>query len=276
MSNPDGKVVVITGAGRRQGIGRATAHRFAREGARLVLTDLDPEAGPASAEISGAPSNLAAIADEIGKTGAEVLAVAVDVAVEADVDRLIAAAVERFGRIDTMVTNAAIFTSQIKVVDLPAEVFSRVLSVNLLGTFLTARAAARQMIAQGDGGAIVTVGSRASRRGSVGLSAYVSSKFGVIGLSQSLALELAPEGIRVNCVCPGAVDTDMYAEAIDGLAAREGLDTAGARDKLVKTVPLGRFTTPDDVAAAIYWFATEESGHVTGQSLNVNGGTWLN
>jgi 2-keto-3-deoxy-L-fuconate dehydrogenase len=275
MSDLEGKVVVITGVGRPQGVGRAAALRFAREGAKLVLADLatgDRRVG----EIEGTPPDLEAVTNEVVAGGGEAIAVPTDVSKEADVRRLIAAAVERFGRVDSMVANAALLAGKGDPLDISLETFMRIQEVNLAGVFLCARESVRQMLAQGGGGTIVTVGSRAARRGDANIAAYSASKFGVIGLTQSFAMAYAKDGIRVNCVCPGAVDTDMYVRQTKDFAAREGLDLEAAREKMGSVIPLGRLTSGEDVAKAIVWFASDETSHVTGQAFNVNGGSWMN
>lgn len=275
MSDLEGKVVVITGVGRPQGVGRAAALRFAREGAKLVLADLatgDRRVG----EIEGTPPDLEAVTNEVVAGGGEAIAVPTDVSKEADVRRLIAAAVERFGRVDSMVANAALLAGKGDPLDISLETFMRIQEVNLAGVFLCARESVCQMLAQGGGGTIVTVGSRAARRGDANIAAYSASKFGVIGLTQSFAMAYAKDGIRVNCVCPGAVDTDMYVRQTKDFAAREGLDLEAAREKMGSVIPLGRLTSGEDVAKAIVWFASDETSHVTGQAFNVNGGSWMN
>ncbi len=275
MSDLEGKVVVITGVGRPQGVGRAAALRFAREGAKLVLADLatgDRRVG----EIEGTPPDLEAVTNEVVAGGGEAIAVPTDVSKEADVRRLIAAAVERFGRVDSMVANAALLAGKGDPLDISLETFMRIQEVNLAGVFLCARESVRQMLAQGGGGTIVTVGSRAARRGDANIAVYSASKFGVIGLTQSFAMAYAKDGIRVNCVCPGAVDTDMYVRQAKDFAAREGLDLEAAREKMGSVIPLGRLTSGEDVAKAIVWFASDETSHVTGQAFNVNGGSWMN
>ena len=279
MNDIEGQVVIVTGAGRPHGVGRATATQFARLGARVIITDLDGQANPTSVarDIDGTKPDLFDVARDLEAQGIDVEAVPCDVSDETQVKALVKAAVDRFGRLDSMFTNAAILADRrIDPLTLDADIFDRVLSVNLRGTFLCARTAARQMIEQGTGGSIVTVGSRASRRGNPSLPAYSASKFGVIGLTQSLAMSFAPQGIRVNCVCPGSVDTDMTMPDWRNLADVEGTDIESAKEKVSTGVPLGRLTSPTDVANAIVWFASSAAAHVTGQSLNVNGGTWLN
>ena len=184
------------------------------------------------------------------------------------------AAVETYGRLDVVVCNAAILAgAHVDPLVLPAETFSRVLAVNLTGMFLTARSGARRM--GEDGGAIVTVGSRASRRGNPALVAYSAAKFGVIGLTQSLAMSLASRQIRVNCVCPGAVDTDMGDAEAERQAASRGMTAEALRAERANAMPMGRLTTPEDVANAIVWLAGEETAQLTGQAIDVNGGTWM-
>lgn len=272
-----GKVAVVTGVGRPRGIGRATALRLAREGARLVLADLGSAMEQTKRDVTGVAPDLARVAAEVETAGAEVLAVPTDISVPAEVDQLLQQAVDHFGRIDIMVCNAAILPDRdIDLMALSAATFSRVLAVNLTGTFLCAQSAARHMMRQGHGGNIITIGSRAARRGSSNLIAYSSSKFGVIGLTQSLALALAPYGIRVNCVCPGAVDTDMATVGHEQLAAQLSTSLDEAKTQAAQEIPLGRLTTPEDLAKAIVWFASSESDHLTGQALNVNGGSLMN
>ena len=271
-----GKVAVVTGVGRPRGIGRATALRLAREGVRIVLADLGQGMAQIESDIRGVPPDLARVTAEVEEAGAEVLAVPTDVSNPSDVETLVQRTVDHFGRVDIMVSNAAILADRNQdPLELPESIFARVLAVNLTGTFLCAQAAAKQMVQQGSGGSIITIGSRAARRGMPNLIAYSSSKFGVIGLTQSLALALAPHGIRVNCVCPGAVDTDMASEGQEIRAADLDIPLDDLKAQLGSEIPLGRLTVADDLAKAIVWFASSESSHLTGQSLNVNGGSLM-
>jgi len=272
-----GKVAVITGAGRPLGIGRATALRLAREGARLVIADLGRTTSQAKNDVIGVSPDLERVAAEVKESGGEVLAFSADVSRKADVGALVQCAVDHFGQVDIMVCNAAILSDRnAKPTELSEVVFDRVLAVNLKGTFLCAQAAACHMIERGQGGKIITVGSRAARRGMANLIAYSASKFGVIGLTQSLALALAPYGIRVNCVCPGAVDTDMSALNHEERAQQLRVSFEEAKAHAAREIPLGRLTTADDVAKAIVWLASSETDHITGQALNVNGGSLMN
>ena len=272
-----GRVAVITGAGRPLGIGRATALRFAREGVRLVLADLGRTMPQAAQDVIGVSPDLERVAVEVRDAGAEVLVLCTDVSRTADVDALVQSAVSHFDQVDILVCNAAILADRnAGPIELSEAVFDRVLAVNLKGTFLCAQAAARHMIDRGRGGKIITIGSRAARRGQAHLIAYSASKFGVIGLTQSLALALAPYGIQVNCVCPGAVDTDMATADHERRARQLRVSLAEARAHAAREIPLGRLTTADDIAKAIVWLASSESDHITGQALNVNGGSLMN
>jgi NAD(P)-dependent dehydrogenase (short-subunit alcohol dehydrogenase family) len=272
-----GKVAVVTGAGRPLGIGRATALRLAREGARVVIVDLGRTTPQAQSDVIGVSPDLEHVAAEVKEAGGEVLALAVDVSLKTDVEALVRHAVEHFGQLDIMVCNAAILADRnAKPTELSETIFDRVLAVNLKGTFLCAQAAAQHMIERGRGGKIVTVGSRAARRGMANLIAYSASKFGVVGLTQSLALALAPFGIRVNCVCPGAVDTDMSTLNHEERAQHLRVSFDEAKSHAAREIPLGRLTTAADVARAIVWLASSETDHITGQALNVNGGSLMN
>jgi meso-butanediol dehydrogenase/(S,S)-butanediol dehydrogenase/diacetyl reductase len=254
-----GKVAVVTGAGRPLGIGRATALRLAREGARLVIADLGRTTPQAQTDVIGVSPDLEQVAAEVKEAGGEVLALAVDVSHKADVEALVQRAVEHFGQIDIMVCNAAILADRnAKPTELSEAIFDRVLAVNLKGTFLCAQAAAQHIIERGQGGKVVTVGSRAARRGMPNLIAYSASKFGVIGLTQSLALALAPYGIRVNCVCPGAVDTDMSTLNHEERAQQLRVSLEEAKAHAAREIPLGRLTTAADVAKAIVWLASSK------------------
>ena len=271
-----GKVAVVTGVGRPRGIGRATALRLAQEGAKVVLADLGKDMSQVASDIRGVTPDLARVAAEVEEAGAEVLAIPTDVSRPDDVNALVQGAVDHFGGVDIMVCNAAMLADRnADPLELPEAIFARVLAVNLTGTFLCAQAAARHMVQRGQGGKIITIGSRAARRGMPNLIAYSSSKFGVIGLTQSLALALAPHGIRVNCVCPGAVDTDMATEGQELQAASLGTSLEALKAQLAQNIPLGRLTIADDLAKTIVWFASSESDHLTGQALNVNGGSLM-
>jgi NAD(P)-dependent dehydrogenase (short-subunit alcohol dehydrogenase family) len=240
-----GKVVVVTGA--TAGIGAATARRLAGEGAALVLSGRSPERG-------------AAIAGELGATF-----VAGDL-VEAEVpDRIVAAAVERHGRVDALVNNAAIDHTG-DLLETPADEVRELFEVNVFAALRMLQAAGRVM-ARGGGGAIVNVSSRLASIGVPTMSVYSASKGALLALTRAAAVELAPKGIRVNAVAPGMTRTPLF-EA--WLAAEP--DREAALGRILGGIPQRRLAEPGDVAAAIAYLASDESGHVTGASLPVDGG----
>lgn len=264
-----GKVALVTGAAGAGGLGRAIAIRLAREGADLILNDLSEESGPRQ--------GLPAVVDEIKSLGQRALPLYADVSSAAQVEQMVAQAIEHFGRIDILVNNAGAPAGpdRVPVVELEEEAFDLVLRVNLKGTFLCSRAVARRLIAQGEGGRIINISSTAGKRGIARFAAYCASKFGVIGLTQSLAQELGPHAINVNAICPGLVAT----ERIDDIAvatAPPGVSVAEQREQMISSTiagnAFGRLTEPADVAAAAAFLASDEAAFHTGLSLTVDGG----
>lgn len=241
------KVAVVTGGA--NGIGRATAKRYAREGAQVVVADIEYE----TAQI---------VAEEIRKDGGQALAVAVDVRSRSSVDDLFRGAVEAFGRVDILAAIAGI-SPEDKFVDLPDDHWEQTLAVNLTGVFLCGQAAAKRMIAQGTGGRIVNMSSTNGLVGEEEYSAYDASKFGVVGLTMTMAIELAPHKITVNAVCPGFIRTRMSEDLI--------ADPVYSANYL-KKIPLGRFGEPEDVAGCFVFLASDDSSYVTGTTLVVDGG----
>ncbi len=244
------KVVVVTGGA--SGIGRATALAFAREGARVVVADLNETGGNETARLAG----------ELGGEGVFVRA---DVTREDDCGRMVQTAVDRFGRLDVLFNNAGIPMAPTPAEAIPTELFDRVFAVNVRGVFLGCRYAIPVMRAQGRG-VIINTASTAGIRPRPGMLAYAASKGAVITLTKALALELAPYGIRVNAVAPVATDTPML-PVFFGTANPEE-----ARRKFLESIPLGRLNTPEDVAAAVLFLASDEAAMITGVCLEVDGG----
>lgn len=248
----EGRVVLVTGASR--GIGAATALDFARAGARGVVVHYHTRVEEAHA-----------VAGEIEKAGGESMVEGADLADSAAVEALFSKTLARFGGIDIVVANAGVWPSESCPLDrVSAERWSHTLRVNLDGMFHVCREAGKVLR---DEGALVTVSSTAGQRGEAGHADYAASKGGVISLTKSLAVELAPRGIRVNCVAPGWVETDMSAPAlrVDAIA----------RQSVLRAIPLGRIATPEEVAGPILFLASSLARHITGEILNVNGGSVL-
>ena len=241
----DGKVAIITGAA--GGIGAAVARYFAREGARLLLTDADA-------------AGVQRLADDLGEAAA---ARAHNVTSELDWQAVTEQAVETNGRIDVLLNNAGIFLAA-SLQETSLEDFRRVIDINLVGVFIGMRTVAPVMTGQG-GGSIINVSSVAGLGGSPYLTAYAASKWAVRGVSKVVAKELAHAGVRVNSLHPGQIDTDMN--------ARQREKTPELIDKLIRGIPLGRIGTPDEVAHAAVYLASDESVYVTGSELVIDGGT---
>lgn len=251
-----GKTALVTGAA--QGFGFACARRLAEAGAAIVLADLRPDrlerAGARLAEKGGS------VATAIG-----------DVSVEEDATALVAAARERFGRLDVLVNNAGVFSNFLLEALSPSE-FRRILDVNVGGAFLLTRAAAAQMRAQGDGGSIVNITSiDAIHPSGAGLSHYGTSKHAIWGLTKSMALELAPDGIRVNAIAPGPSLTEGAVEFVQA-GAPEGIDVNAQWAAYEARIPLRRLAHPDDVGRAAVFLASDLASYVNGAQLIVDGG----
>lgn len=245
------KVALVTGAS--SGIGRATAEAFAAKGAKVVLA-------------ARREDELASLVTEIEARGGKATAVKTDVSQAKDVERMVAHAIDTFGRLDFAVNNAGIEGRLANIVDLSEEEWDNVLGINLKGNFLCLRYEARAMLDGGNGGAIVNIGSVNSFLGFGSGAAYVASKHGQIGLTTSASAELAPHGIRVNIVCPGFVDTPMHHRA------RGLLGDAIYDDVMVPRVHARRVGKPEEIAAAILFLCSEEASYITGTTLTPDGG----
>jgi 3-hydroxybutyrate dehydrogenase len=254
------KIAVITGAA--SGIGKEIATAYLREGARVAIADLDLKAGQAAAR-------------ELDNTGTRTMAVAMDVTQEDQVEAGMAQVIKAYGGIDILVSNAGI---QIVA---PLDQFEfakwkKLLAIHLDGAFLTTRAALRQMYSQGRGGSIIYMGSVHSKEASKLKAPYVTAKHGLVGLAEVVAKEGAAHGVRANVICPGFVRTPLVAKQIPEQAKELGI----TEDEVVKTVMLrdtvdGEFTTVEDVAAVAVFFADFESNALTGQSLVVSHGWFM-
>jgi len=244
----EGKVALVTGAG--SGIGRATAELFAREGAEVAVVDVD----------AASAAETAAAIEEAGGTA---LSIPTDVGEGAAVEAMAAAALERFGRVDALVSNAGVLDAFEPAHETTDETWRRILGVNLDGMFFTARALLPQMLERG-AGAIVNVASTAGLNGGNGGAAYTTSKHAVIGFTRQLCFDYARKGIRCNVICPGAVETGMTKEIFASGDAEVM--------KAVESAPIGRWAQPEELAAAALFLASEEASFVNGAVYVVDGG----
>lgn len=257
MYGLDGKVALITGAGR--GIGRAIALRLAREGCNVALCDLNPAEDTA---------------DEVRALGRRALFVQGDVTDEAQVSRIVEASIGGMGKIDIPVNNAGI-QIVVPMLEMTQKQWDSLFDVNLKSYWLCAKAVAPHMIARGQGGKIINAASRAGKTPSKlsPTGAYATTKHAVVGFTRALAFELAQHKINVNCYCPGVVDTPMWDLIDREVARRTGQPVGSIKARAVAEVPLGRIETPDDVANLVAFLASAESDYMTGQAINITGGS---
>ena len=269
----NGKVALITGAGRRGGLGEGIARRLLEEGCKVVLTDIGHARGaemPVTAV--GTDEEMAQVAAELAAaTGGQCVAMALDVLDEAQVQAVVAATVAQFGRLDILVNNAGIGYLMKSLVDIEASEWDAVLGVNLRGAFLMIKHAGRQMIAQG-GGRIVNIASQAAKSAFPHAAAYCSSKHGLVGLTRVAALELGAQGINVNAVCPNHVTTGLGAWQNEYFAAKTGKTVEQYLADMRARIPLGRPGLPGDTAAATAFLCSDDAVYITGEAINVSGG----
>jgi len=252
------RVAIVTGGA--QGLGAAIVRRLADEGSHVVVADLNEDGAQATA------------ADVAATTGRQTLALAVDVTDEAQVAALVDRTVAHFGALNILVANAGIVIAG-PLEEFDAARWRKVIDVNLNGYFLCAKHAARVMKAQGRG-SIIQINSKSGKKGSFKNAAYAASKFGGVGLTQSIALELAEYGVRVNAVCPGnLLDSPLWVDSLyEQYAARLGITVAEVRQRYVDQVPMKRGCTYQDVTNVVVFLASDQSSYMTGQAINVTGG----
>lgn len=284
MGRLTGKVALITGAGRKRGLGEAIARHFAEEGAHVMLSDVGrtPVSFVPEGNI-GTPSEMEEVASLIrshlhGKPGVgEVETCICDVLQEEDARRAVSLCLERFGRIDILVNNAGIGFISKPILELSVEEWDLVLDVNLRGAFLMTKYAAAQMISQiesgvASSGRIINIASRGAKSGSPNYSAYASSKHGMIGLTRVAAVEFGKHNITVNAVCPNHVTTGLGAAQNILRSRLENSDLDAVMEMRKSRIPLGRIGVADDTANACLFLASDEASFITGEAMNVSGG----
>jgi 3-oxoacyl-[acyl-carrier protein] reductase/meso-butanediol dehydrogenase/(S,S)-butanediol dehydrogenase/diacetyl reductase len=279
MLDLTGKVALITGAGGMKGVGRATALKLASQGADIAITDVHraPEDLPPQ-EVSQQWRGLESVAEEVRALQRHCLTVPCDLSVSEQIQQLVQQVVEHYGRIDILVNNARaiIGRDRVPVTELREDVWQHFLAINTTAVFLGTKFAGQQMIRLGNGGRIINIASAASKRGSARGAAYAASKFAVLGLTQSAALDLASYGITVNAVCPGGINTDRLNYWEREQAEAQGMSLADYRAQLVAAMgranPMGRIAESEDVANLVAFLASDEASYITGQGYNINGG----
>ena len=255
-----GRTAIVTGAGGR--IGAAVCRRLRLEGAQVVAVDSDKTALDVLA------------AELIGEFGGELVTVQADVSDAEDTERFFATAVEHFGSVDLFHANAAIEGVVSDVAHLDIADVDRVLAVNVRSVFLGAAAAVRQMSEQPTRGNILFTSSIAGLKGDAGVAPYVASKHAVIGIMRSLTKEIGPLGIRVNCLCPGVVESRMMDSLETGIGALAGVDSAAIKDALLAAVPMHRYAQVDEIAATAAWLLSDEVPYMHGGVVTVGGGLY--
>ena len=251
-----GKVAIVTGGAR--GIGGNIVEGFAREGASVVIGDILFDVAQE-------------LAEKLSKGGTTVLAVKTDVSQKSDADNLAAAALKEFGKIDILV-NAAGIVRDTLFVDIEEEEWEQVFAINVKGTYLASRAVVPHLIAAKQG-KVINISSRSGKDVPAGLSHYGASKFAVIGITQALAKELAPYDINVNAVCPGILRTDMWEKILDARSKRTGVPREEIFARMMDTIPLKRPQVPEDITNVVLFLSSEVARNITGEAINVNGGT---
>jgi len=252
---------IVTGAAR--GLGERIAARLVSDGGDVAVIDSD--------------DGVASVAErlEVSAPGSRVVGVRCDVSDETTVGAVVSQVLDRLGGVELLVNNAGVGGPSTAAVETELSAFRRVIDVNLIGSFLMARACARAMVAAGTDGAIVNIGSIFGQQGVANAAAYCASKGAVAVLTHSLALELAPNGIRVNTIAPGNMLTEMHLDDLRIAASERGGSLEDEIERVRSGIPLGRHGDGDDVAGAVAWLASADASYVTGQTIGVNGGVLL-
>ena len=257
-----GQVAIVVGSGR--GIGETIARTFAREGAAIALVDL-----------AKMKAELERIAQEISQNGGKAIAMVADCTDDSQVKKMVDETVRRWGKIDILVNSAGLRGPLVPVQDITEEEWDTVLDVNLKAVFLCCRAVLKVMMQQ-KSGSIVSISGTAGKEGMALRGSLCAAKWGLLGLTQTIAKEAGPSGIRANIICPGGMDEpelrDMYAERAKGL----GMEFSQLEKSVLEVTPLRKYAKHDEVAKAALFLASSDSSHTTGESLNVSGGRLMN
>lgn len=273
MADLKGKTAVITGSGRRKGLGEAIARRLAQDGAAIVISDIGRSSDAAvPASMVGMRAEMEGIASDLRALGADVSVCPCDVRDPDAVEALAAHAVSAHGSLDIWVNNAGIGYIMKPLAQVTANDWSQVIGVNLSGAFFGIQAAAKRMIEGGKGGRIINIASQAAKSGFPFAQAYCASKHGLVGLARSAALELGPFNITVNNVCPNHVTTGLGAWQNQYFAEKLGKSLDQYMADMVARIPMGRAGLPEDTAGAVAFLCSDDARYITAESMNVSGG----
>ena len=282
MYDLNGKVAIVTGAGGKNGIGRAIATRLAAEGADVVVTDISQSVEAIrEVDMRDGWEGLPSVVKEIEAMGRQSLGLFSDVSDSAQVDGMLESVLDHFGKVDILVNNAGSRPGKdrVPVIELEEEAFDEVMRVNVRGTYLCSRALARHMVERGNGAKIISISSGAGKKGIARYAAYCASKFAIVGFTQALSQELASYKINVNEICPGLVDRERV-DFIASALAPEGESSEEHRAMMIRErnlrVPMGRVAVGEDIANMAAFLASNQSDYVTGLSISVSGGSEMN
>ena len=259
MAKLNDRVIVVTGAG--SGIGAEICRAMAAEGAKIAVTDINPDAARSTAEGIENEGHIAKVWS-------------FDVSDEASVEKAADEIIQRFGAIDVWVNNAGI-SKITPFLECTEEIWDAIMKINLKGTFLGCRAAIKRMLPK-KCGVVINISSQSGKLGNSHYGAYCASKFGIIGLTQSIAMEFAREGVRVNALCPGVVFTPLWDAQLNDYAVKRNMNPEDVKPYLEGKIPLGRLCTPYDVARMAVFIASDDASYVTGQAINISGGSVMN
>ncbi len=273
MFDLQGKTAIVTGSGRKKGIGEAIVKNLAMHGCNVVVTDIGVASGSNFSESHvGTTEEMDQIVNDIKANGGQAIAIPCDVRRSDQIENLIHSTIDSFGSLDIMVNNAGVGYIMEPFEDFKESSWDAVLDVNLKGAFLCSQGAARQMIKQGTGGAIINIASQAAKSGFPFAAAYTASKHGMVGLTRSNAVELGAHKIRVNAVCPNHITTGLGHWQNKFFSDKLGMDYDSYLQAIVDKNPLGRTGLVEDIAKAVAFLASDQASYITGEAMNVSGG----
>ncbi|HEV8573152.1 MAG TPA: SDR family NAD(P)-dependent oxidoreductase [Dehalococcoidia bacterium] len=270
-----GKIAIVTGAARMRGIGRSIALRLAADGADVVVSAMQrPPQLMRAHEREAGWRGAASVAEEIVNIGRRALALDVDVTNPVEVREMTERAAKELGRIDVLVNNAglALVSGKKNLWEMDDDEWMREIDVNLHGVYHCCKAVVKALVEQGGGGRIINISSLAGRVAQPQYGGYTPAKFAVIGLTQMLALELAPHNVTVNAVCPGSTDTDMMDGTFRRTGERMGIPFEMVKQGVKRFIPLGRQADPSEIASVVAYLASPAAAYITGQAINIDGG----